>query len=94
MPPAYTMRFRLTVRKNGTFLRREASMPPLQCFCNVPKTARQTPICRSAGFLRDGQLSIVNSVSGALAQEARGISSVCSRKVLGATPSIWLDRAQ
>ena len=46
MPPAYTVRFRLTVRKNGTFLRREASMPPLQCFCNVPKTARQTPIYR------------------------------------------------
>ena len=32
MPPAYTVRFRLTMRKNGTFLRREASMPPLQCF--------------------------------------------------------------
>ena len=37
MPPAHMVRFRRNAEKTGTFHRREASMPPLQCFCNVPK---------------------------------------------------------
>lgn len=37
---------------------------------------------------------IVHFLSGAFAQESLFTSSVCSRKVLRWTPSIWLLRAQ
>ena len=51
MPPGYAPRFRLTVRKIGTFHRREASMPPGGVFGRF-KTDLQTLLFRFAALSR------------------------------------------